>query len=241
MKGQMTTAAEAKRDGSAASWHPLIPAGTAEALKWLALVLMVLDHINKYLLQASAPALFAAGRLVFPLFAFLLAAQLARPGARQAGLHARVLHRLGGAGAVASVPLIGLGGLAWGWYPLNVMATLACGTMIVALLDQARSTPRLLAGLVFLFGGAVVEFWWPGLALFVAAWWLHRSGPTGTALFGLALAVFAFLFATPWPMLCVPMLAAASQVDLKVPRIPHVFYVAYPLHLAVLWAFQCMP
>ena len=41
----------------------VLSSGTLEALKWLALLLMTLDHVNKHLLHASVPELFAAGRL----------------------------------------------------------------------------------------------------------------------------------------------------------------------------------
>jgi len=33
---------------------------------------MTLDHLNKHLLHASIPELFAAGRLALPLFGFVL-------------------------------------------------------------------------------------------------------------------------------------------------------------------------
>ena len=49
--------------------RPLVlPAGSVETLKWLALVLMVLDHVNTYLLGGSVPWMFAAGRTVMPIF-----------------------------------------------------------------------------------------------------------------------------------------------------------------------------
>ena len=54
--------------------------GTIEGLKWLALVLMTGDHVNKYLFNATLPVLFEAGRIALPLFVFVLAYNLARPG-----------------------------------------------------------------------------------------------------------------------------------------------------------------
>ncbi len=50
-----------------------IESGTLEGLKWLGLLLMTVDHVNKYLLHDAIPALFAAGRLAVPLFSFVLA------------------------------------------------------------------------------------------------------------------------------------------------------------------------
>jgi len=56
----------------------LLADGTAEALKWLALVLMVLDHVNKYLYNDALLWVFPIARLSFPLFGFVLAYNLAR-------------------------------------------------------------------------------------------------------------------------------------------------------------------
>ena len=68
--------------------------GTLEALKWLALVLMALDHTNKFLFKEKLPVLFEMGRLAMPTFAFVLAYNLTRPGAFAAGAHVRTMGRL---------------------------------------------------------------------------------------------------------------------------------------------------
>jgi hypothetical protein len=52
--------------------------GSLEALKWLALLLMLGDHVNKYLLHDAVPVLFDAGRLVMPIFAVVLGYNLGR-------------------------------------------------------------------------------------------------------------------------------------------------------------------
>jgi len=71
-----------------------IPDGTVEALKWLALVLMTGDHVNKYLFNATLPVLFEAGRVALPLFVFVLAYNLARPGTLERGVYGRTMSRL---------------------------------------------------------------------------------------------------------------------------------------------------
>ena len=68
--------------------------GSLEALKWVGLLLMTGDHVNKYMLHESSPTLYALGRMVMPLFGFVLMAHLARPGARERGVHLRVMGRL---------------------------------------------------------------------------------------------------------------------------------------------------
>ena len=97
-----------------------LSSGTLETLKWLALLLMTLDHVNKHLLHASVPELFAAGRLALPLFGFVLGYNLARPGALVNGGYSRTARRLAIFGTIATIPFIALGGLGWGWWPFNV-------------------------------------------------------------------------------------------------------------------------
>ncbi len=46
-----------------------MPFKNVELIKWVALILMIGDHINKYLLNDTIPILYNAGRVVMPLFA----------------------------------------------------------------------------------------------------------------------------------------------------------------------------
>ena len=112
-----------------------LSSGTLEALKWLALLLMTFDHVNKHLLHGSVPELFAAGRLAMPLFGFVLGYNLARPDALADGAFKRAAARLAVFGSIASVPFIELGGLGWGWWPFNVMATLLVATLCAWLIE----------------------------------------------------------------------------------------------------------
>ena len=144
-----------------------VPDGTVEALKWLALALMTGDHVNKYLFNGTLPFLFEAGRLALPLFVFVLAYNLARPGAFERGAYTRTMKRLAVFGAVASVPFVALGGLAAGWWPLNVLFTLLVVTACAYLVEKGGTLHLVGAGLVFLVGGGLVEYWWPAIALTV--------------------------------------------------------------------------
>ena len=80
--------------------------GSLETLKWIALVLMTGDHVNKYLFNATLPLLFEAGRVALPLFVFVLAYNLARPDVMAREVYGRTMKRLALFGAVASVPFI---------------------------------------------------------------------------------------------------------------------------------------
>ena len=214
----------------------MLSSGTLEALKWLALLLMTLDHINKHLLHASVPELFAAGRLALPLFGFVLGYNLARLGALASGGYSRTARRLAFFGSIASIPFIALGGLGWGWWPFNIMATLLVATLCAWLIDVGGPARLALACVVFMVGGALVEFWWPGLAACLLAWaYCRRPRWLTLALWVGALASLYVINRNLWALAAVPLIFAAGQVKLTVPRGRLGFYVYYPAHLAVLW------
>ena len=214
----------------------VLSSGTLEALKWLALLLMTLDHVNKHLLHASAPKLFAAGRLALPLFGFVLGYNLARPGALASGGYSRTARRLTLFGSIATIPFIALGGLGWGWWPFNIMATLLVATLCAWLIEVGGPARLVAAAAVFIVGGALVEFWWPGLAVCLLAWaYCRRPSWLALALWIGAIASLYIINRNLWALAALPLIFAAGQVKMNVPRGRHGFYVYYPVHLAVLW------
>lgn len=225
--------------------------GTIEALKWLGVILMTLDHLNKYLLHGAVPALFALGRIALPLFTFVLAFNLARPGALDRGAYGRAATRLLVFGAIASIPFISLGGLGAGWWPLNIMATLLVGTTVVYLLDRGGFIRITSAFVLFLIGGCLVEFWWPAIATILAAW-CYMKRPSWLALLAWLLATLALnlngwafarmpiVNASTWALAAFPIIFASSHVTLAAPRLRYVFYAYFPLHLGVLWAIRLL-
>ncbi|TVT60042.1 MAG: conjugal transfer protein TraX [Azoarcus sp. PHD] len=211
--------------------------GTLEALKWLALALMTLDHANKYLLRDAVPALFAVGRLAMPLFGFVLAYNLARAETLAAGVYSRVLQRLAIYGTLATVPCIALGGIAWGWWPLNIMAMMFVATGVMFLVEKGGKANFALAVLLFVLGGGIVEFWWPGVALCLAAWRYCKRPSWSALIFWIgALASLFIINSSLWALAVLPLvLVVAPRIDLNMPRLSRVFYAYYPAHLVVLW------
>ena len=218
-----------------------VSSGSLEALKWLGLVAMTGDHVNKYLFNSTLPYLFEFGRL-------------ARPGTLGKGIYRRVMIRLAIFGALACPSYIGMGGVLGGWWPLNILFTLLVATAMMALVDAStildgsvRGSDRpaewpfmlAAAGAFGLVGGAVVEFWWPALAWCFFAWCFFKR-PSWPAL-GLALAGLASLYLVNknwWALLTIPAIYLAAALDLPVPRLKHVFYWYYPLHLSALWLIR---
>ncbi|WP_269474023.1 TraX family protein [Variovorax sp. RA8] len=205
--------------------------GSLEALKWIGLVLMAGDHVNKYMFHEAAPAAYALGRMVMPLFGFALMANLARPGALEAGVHVRVMLRLAIFALLATPAFVHLVGV----WPLNILATLLLATLIVWLLERGGTANRCTAFIAFLLGGAMVEFWWPALLCCLGAWAFLRR-PSGLRLLAWALAMASLAlinrnFAT---LAALPLIWCASRVDMPLPRKRWVFYVFYPAHLSLI-------
>lgn len=213
--------------------------GTVEALKYLALLLMTVDHVNKYLLHDAAPVMFNAGRLAMPLFGFVMAFNLARPGALERGVYGRVLRRLAITGSIASIPFIALGGLGWSWWPLNILFMLFVATAIMLLIELDGKGRFALAVLLFIVGGGLVEFWWPGISLCLGAW-RYCKQPSAVALIvwlGSTAALFA-INKNLWALAALPLLFLAPSIRINLPRSRHFFYEYYPIHLAVLWGVR---
>jgi hypothetical protein len=212
--------------------------GAVEGLKWFALVLMTVDHVNKYLFNATLPVAFEAGRLCLPLFVILLAFNLARPWAIERSAHRRTMKRLAVFGTVASVPFIALGGLLVAW-PLNVLFTLLVITATIYLIELGSVAGLSLAAVVFLVGGALVEYWWVAVALGVASWWyFKRPSWMAAAAVVLSCGSLWFINGNWWALAALPLVQIATCFDPRVPRLRWVFYSYYPLHLAVLWLIR---
>ena len=210
--------------------------GTLEALKWLALLLMVADHINKYQLHDASHALFNSGRIAMPLFVFVLAYNLARPDSLKSGAQTRTMKRLVLFGFLATPPFMALGGLLAGWWPLNILFALLSLTAIINYLEQQTITGYLIACAVFIVAGSSVEFWWPVLAFGSAVWWYCKR-PQLTALIIAVVALFLLrlINGNDWALAALPVLFLSTTVNILMPRYQWLFYYFYPVHLSLLW------
>lgn len=209
--------------------------GAVEALKWGALAAMVVDHVNAaFFARELGTWATATGRVAMPLFALVLAYNLARPGADIRGCLRRLVlfGLLAWPGYVLVFDTIG------GWWPLNILFTFAVG---VGVLELLRVDRHALALALFLVGGALVEYWWPGVALVVAGVLHFRSSTSTTAiLLAASLAGLCLVNGNAWALLAVPVLLAARYFTADVPRLRRVFWWFYPAHLAVLVAMTAL-
>lgn len=122
--------------------------GNIELLKLIAAFLMTIDHINKYLFNSTIVLFFELGRLSMPIFMFILAYNLAHKAT-----FSRVINRLLICGIITTPVFIKLGGLYYGYYPLNIMFTLLVSVIVIYLIDKNIY----LALLIFVLRGSCVE------------------------------------------------------------------------------------
>lgn len=193
-----------------------------EWLKWVALLLMFGDHANKALWAGQLPYLGEAARVCFPVFAFVLAFNLSRPG---------VLVNP----AIRRMVLIGVLAQPWhalvmGYFlPLNVMFTLALGAFVAS---ARRYSVALPAWAVL---GFFVDYQWFGVGVVVAAaMWLKAgvaSAPGGAVMLASLVGLFA-INGNLWSLAAVPLVLLAISTGRSMPRWKHLFYAFYPLHLA---------
>lgn len=211
--------------------------GTLEALKWLALVLMTGDHINRFLFLGTLPFLTEAARISFPVFAAILAYNLARPAATERGIHKRVIVRLAIFAVLASVPYYALdAGILHVWWPLNAMFALLVIAVCIRLLD---SRIWYVMPMVLVIAGTLPEYFWFGIGFGLAVWWYSKRPTAYAGLLVLACCLSLWIVnRTPWALVSLPILLAACRVELRMPRLRWWFYAYYPLHLALLWAIR---
>lgn len=224
----------AQKSGSAYLPRLRFTDGTLEALKWLAIALMTLDHVNKYVFHEASTVAFDFGRIAMPLFAFILAYNFARPGALERGSYQRSMKRLATFGAIALPVCMALGGLLFGFWPLNILFMLLTATAVMYLLERGNSS---MAFLVFVAGGFMVEFWWPAVGFTIACWYYCKR----PSWLSLGLAVFCCAALAPinnnfWALAALPIIFASAKLDVKIPRSNGLlFYVYYPAHLSIIW------
>jgi hypothetical protein len=209
-----------------------------EPVKWIAIILMSVDHVLIAFPDPWAHAGYLAGRPCVALFSWILVSRLATGGPALSG---RLVRRLLLWGLIAQ-PIYWMltRNLA---FRLDVLFTLAGGAALVWLLERRRYGLAAGVGLLcvcawpWLDGGglapiAMAAAWlllargrlWVGLAVITATSAAHNAW----VMPGYWPAVAAVLVS---PLLVVGIMALAPRV----PRLPRwMFYAYYPVHLALI-------
>jgi hypothetical protein len=217
--------------------HPLhLSPGAQEFLKWLAVVSMTADHVNRLLLHAEHHWMFWIGRIAMPVFAFVLSYNLAQPKALASGMQWRVMGRLVICAVLATPAYASLSQPQWGIFPLNILFSLLIGTGIISMLGSSVKYRYWAALLVFMLAGNFVEFYWVSLAFMVASWYLVRTPNwiTWIALLG-SLWALGNINGTEWAFVSLPLIVLSQWINHPFPRLKHFFYAYYPIHLSAIW------
>jgi hypothetical protein len=215
-----------------------------EALKWIALASMFIDHFGRHLLGVGHHSwVFAAGRVAFPLFAFVLAVNLARPGDR-AGRAARSAVRLAFACAISQLPSIWARG-----EPelVNIFGTFALGAVLCWLFAAAGHIAwRALGCVAVATASHHVEFDLMGVFLVPAIYLWRAEGRRDAAALAcvlfIAVALLNGSFGGAWgaggTLMAIPLAMLVAQAPVGAPRLAMLFYAVYPIHLALIGALK---
>lgn len=206
-----------------------VSSGSLEAIKWFAVAAMVVDHVAAAFYGRDVSLwVEIVGRMAFPMFAMVIGYNLARPGVD----FLKAAKRLALFGFLALPAHSYLFALIDGWWPLNVMFTFSVAVAVIAALRADR--PAIALG-VFLLGGALVEFWWPGVALVVVMWMAAVSRrPAAFALpFALSFTALCWINGNAWAIAALPVVAGLVYAAPVVARSRWAFYLVYPAHLSL--------
>ena len=213
-------------------------------LKVLAILLMLLDHTNRLLLGGQ-PWLYALGRVSFPLFAFLIAYNVAVRGVapRRYALPLLLF------GVISQGPA--MLALARDPFPLNIFFTLLLGVIFLPLRRRCasflppnrfgRSLSWTLTTVLFALLSLPLEYGPPGVFLIPAlvAFLRRPSEAVGVLVLSLMFVMNGLTWAAMAGWLAVPVIVWARSLALpSLPRLKWVFYGFYPLHLLGLWGLE---
>lgn len=205
----------------------LFSSGQIEALKWLALAAMVSGHINRYVLELSNGAMYAFGRLAFPLFALALGAALTRHDDLSSTAE-RAVFRLLPFALLAQVGLavIGAGSA------LNVLFLYMAAAAWVAV-DEWLPVRSYFWRAVLVRGCALVvaflaEFSLPGLLFVLALWrWQQFGGDVRLGVVAAVLVCSCFFEGSWWAFAAVPCAVLLWGVRVDIPRARNFFAWVY--------------
>ena len=209
-----------------------------EALKWLAILSMLIDHLNQITFMGHLSALSYFGRLAFPLFAFLIAYNLVRRDVA-ARRYVSPLLIFG----LLSQPIY-----VWAFErsELNIFFTLLLGVLYVLLVQWLRGRIHPLAAhslvlLLLVLPSSYVSYplFGPFLIPILAAF-LRSPSLVMVPFIGIYLMLTNTLIPmSVYTLLLIPAVVAVHYLPFELPRCSKwLFYGFYPLHLALLKLLQ---
>lgn len=210
-----------------------------EFLKWLAIVSMTFDHINKLIFASGLPAFSQFGRLAFPLFCYLIAFNVVRRGAAPQRYF---------------LPLLIFGVLSQSIYSwafegdeLNIFFTLFLGAGYLWLVSwlKVKGRSSIIAHVLAVCFLAVpasfvsYQFFGPFLIPILAGF---LKKPTVLSVLGTGFYLMLtnnFLPISVYTLLLLPAVLTAPRLPLRLRRSNKwIFYGFYPIHIIVLASLE---
>lgn len=200
---------------------------------------MTVDHVG-LLFFPDVPAFRIAGRLAFPLFAYLLVLGM-RSTRNLRGYFNRMLFFA----LVSQVPYALVNGVQ-PWEKLNIFATLLLGMVMVYFIDRSN-----VAFVIPLLASVLlpVDYGVYGTATVLMFYLINKDWKMGSLIFvliNLILAAYGAWY-QPFALLALPLILLhnAGKLNIKFDWLTghkmfrkYFFYAYYPLHLLVLWGLK---
>jgi hypothetical protein len=209
-----------------------ITTGALELAKWVALIFMVADHVNRYIFDDKLPGVFEAGRIAFPLFGFVLAYNLARPGVNLRKLQDRLFWF-----GLATQPFFYMARRSYTQF--DILLTFF---VVVLLLDYWQTTKHsqvvkyLCAGFIFSIGGLLVDYSWFGILYVLASYALVKHNGNSEFLIWIATLGFGLGISNlnGFALAAAPLIILLPFANSRIPRTGRFFYWFYFGHIAAL-------
>ncbi|MDV2451477.1 TraX family protein [Xanthomonas hortorum] len=206
--------------------------GGREFLKWLAVLFMTGDHASKILHVGYVPVVTELGRIAFPLFALILAYNLAQP---RADIEKSVKRLFFWGIVAAPIAAIAFQDV----LPLNVLLSFSLAATCILAIERRQWVFLAICSVPAPF---FVDYQWSGLAVVLGAWIFWRNPrqwglePGVAAMLLLVLPALSLYVVNHnfWALLALPLIAV-GRMPLPVPRTHRMFYFYYVTHLAF-WA-----
>lgn len=206
-----------------------------EFLKILALLFMVLDHVNHQLLNYNYPFMFNLGRISLPIFAFCYSIGLAKSNKNNVD---SLINKLFIFSILASFPYYFLNE-SWlkNGIPLNILFLFLLATILI------KYKTSIIALIITSLLSCFVDYDIRGFALIIGIYFMateksHESKTFSFAIFLFGIIGIQIINNNFYSLLFIPIIVMVVLFNMKMVRIKNLLYYVYPLHLFVIYLFK---
>lgn len=211
-----------------------LTSGQLEAVKWLALVAMLVEHTAIYLDLPWVEQARWFGRLAFPLFAMCFAYSLTISPTPNSARNAAFRLLPFAVAAQVGAEFLRQDGV------LNILFQFLAVAAWVASAKEGVRTMIFVRACALVIG-VMSEFTFPGFFAVLAAVSFARKRHAGWLALGLgSMVLIAYVDGVPFALFAPLIVVIASAIDFKVPRVRNLFAVAYVAQFPVFLALRAL-